>query len=281
MKYLVALVISIGISAQKQINKYTIIQNSSGLFTISSNKIQAPLKINLDDLPFENLRDRMGESFDGKDMYFLNGDLVALATCCAFKAKEILYYRYLPVHKNWVLYKSYYEDVEIASGITDIEVSYYPYSLGINNMEYDPDENLYAQDSLKNKITGENIFTVEYEKLRNAKSLKNYHFQYSYENLYLLIKQKPITSKTLDKYNNLAFYIAQTREGSFKAVYLYNEILNKFPSRVVTYLNIGDSYWEIGAEDLAKENYKKYVALMKSQNKELRKIPNRVWERIK
>jgi len=246
MKYLIALVISICISAQKQIKKDAVIQNSSGLFTISSGKIPAPLKINFDDLPFENLRDRMGESFDGKDLYFLNGDLVALATCCAFKAKEILYYRYLPVHKNWVLYKSYYEDVEIASGITDIEVSYYPYSLGINNMEYDQDENLYAQDSLKNKITGENIFTVEYEKLRNAKSLKNYLFQYSYEDLYLLIKQKPITSTTSDKYNNLAFYIAQTREGSFKAVYLYNEILNKFPSRVVTYLNLGDCYWEMG-----------------------------------
>ncbi|WP_312392699.1 hypothetical protein [Chryseobacterium sp.] len=277
---LILLFLSICISAQKQIKTDAVVQSSNGLFTITSNKIMAPLKINFEDLPMENLKDRMGETFNGKDIYFLNGDIVALGSCCAFKAKEFLYYKYLPVYKNWVLYKSYYEDIEIVDGITDIKVTYYPYSLGINSKEYTPNKKLYLQDSVKNKITSETIFNSEYEKMRTMKNLKSYSFNYSYENLSLLIKEKPITNNTLDKYNNLAFYIAQTKEGSFKAIYLYNEILDKFPTRVVTYLNLGDCYWNIGIEDLAKENYKKYIALMKSQNKDLKKIPKQVWERV-
>ncbi len=277
---LIILLLSICISAQKQIKTDAVVQSSDGLFTITSNKIMAPLKINFEDLPMENLKDRMGETFDGKDIYFLNGDIVALGSCCAFKAKEFLYYKYLPVYKNWVLYKSYYEDIEIVDGITDIKVTYYPYSLGINGKEYTPNKKLYLQDSVKNKITSETIFNSEYEKMRTMKNLKSYSFNYSYENLSLLIKERPITNNTLDKYNNLAFYIAQTKEGSFKAIYLYNEILDKFPTRVVTYLNLGDCYWNIGIEDLAKENYKKYIALMKSQNKDLKKIPQQVWERV-
>ncbi|MDQ0593999.1 hypothetical protein QFZ37_002368 [Chryseobacterium ginsenosidimutans] len=169
MKYLITLVISICISAQKQIKKDVIIQSSNGLFTVTSNKIPTSLKINFEDLPMENLKDRMGEALDGKDIYFLNGDIVALGSCCAFKAKELLYYKYLPLYKNWLLYKSYYEDIEIVDGITDIKVSYYPYSLGINNKEYAPDKKLYLQDSVKNKITSETIFNSEYEKMRNAK----------------------------------------------------------------------------------------------------------------
>lgn len=281
MKYLITLAISICMSAQKQERKDVVVQSSNGLFTITSNKVPTSLKINFNDLPMESLKDRMGETLDGKDIYFLNGDIVALGSCCAFKAKELLYYKYLPQNKNWLLYKSYYEDIEIVDGITDIKVSYYPYSLSINNKEYAPNKKLYLQDSVKNKITGETIFNSEYEKMRNTKNLKSYNFNYSYENLFLLIKEKPITTNTLDKYNNLAFYIAQTKEGSFKAVYLYNEILDKFPTIVVAYLNLGDCYWNMGIEDLAKENYKKYIELMKSQKKDLNKIPKQVWERIK
>ena len=91
-----------------------------------------------------------------------------------------------------------------------------------------------------------------------------------------LIHNNPLNSENVKLYNDIAFFL-----GPKESIYLLQKLLLKYPRRVVTYLNIGDSYWEIGAEDLAKENYKKYVALMKSQNKELRKIPNRVWERIK
>ena len=62
---------------------------------------------------------------------------------------------------------------------------------------------------------------------------------------------------------------------------ILQKILQKFPNRVVAYLNLADSYWVIGNQDLAKENYKKYVELMKSQNKDLKKIPKEVLERIK
>ncbi|WP_312400015.1 tetratricopeptide repeat protein, partial [Chryseobacterium sp.] len=64
-------------------------------------------------------------------------------------------------------------------------------------------------------------------------------------------------------------------------IFLLKKIIQKFPSRVVAYLNLADNYWAINDKDLAKKNYKKYIELMKSQNKDQSKIPQRVFERIK
>ncbi|KMQ67529.1 hypothetical protein ACM39_11670 [Chryseobacterium sp. FH2] len=109
----------------------------------------------------------------------------------------------------------------------------------------------------------------------------NYNFSYSIDDLKALITVDTINSTNVNKYNNFAYYISKTKNGNSKAIYLYNEILKKFPNRTVAYLNLADSYWAIDNKDLAKENYKKYVELMQSQKKDLKKIPKEVWERIK
>ncbi len=60
-----------------------------------------------------------------------------------------------------------------------------------------------------------------------------------------------------------------------------DRIISQFPERTVAYLNLGDSYWNMGEKEKAIENYKKYISLMKSQNKDLRKIPKQVLEKTR
>jgi len=88
-----------------------------------------------------------------------------------------------------------------------------------------------------------------------------------------------ISSQNVLKLNDFAYKIQNTNNSL--AIELLQKILDKYPDRVVAYLNIADSYWLDGDKAKAQENYIKYVALMKSQNKGIRKIPSRVWERIK
>lgn len=58
-------------------------------------------------------------------------------------------------------------------------------------------------------------------------------------------------------------------------------IIAQFPERTVAYLNLADSFWEIDNKKEAIDNYKKYISLMKSQKKDLKKIPQRVMVRTK
>lgn len=108
---------------------------------------------------------------------------------------------------------------------------------------------------------------------------KNSEF-YTKEYIFCLLNKFPLTIKNLTQYNNLAFQLQETERNN-EAVYLLNEIIYKFPTRVVAYLNLADNYWMIGNQKLAKENYQKYVDLMKSQKKDRKKIPQYVWTRIK
>ena len=199
----------------------------------------------------------------------------------SLKVTKILYFKYISNMDNWFLYKEENSEVEYEDHLPNISVDYHPYSLGIDGKKYPANEKLYLQDSLQNKKISETIFNEEYNKLKSSKYLKKYDFKYSYEDLYLLIKNIPITEINIDKYNNLAFYIAQNEKKIPEAIYLYKQILQKYPNRTVAYLNLADSYWAIGNQDLAKEHYKKYVEQMKSQNKDLKKISKEVWIRVK
>lgn len=114
---------------------------------------------------------------------------------------------------------------------------------------------------------------------QNIKSNKNLNF-YSEEYLFSLLNKISLSTKTVTQYNNLAFQLEQVNKYK-EAIYLLQQILQKFPTRVVTYLNLADIYWTINNKNLATDNYKKYVMLMKSQKKDLNKIPKQVYERIK
>lgn len=94
------------------------------------------------------------------------------------------------------------------------------------------------------------------------------------------LNNNPIDNKNIAQYNNTAYYLQQNKAYN-ESLFLLNEIIKVDPNRVVTWLNIGDSQWELGKLKDAKKSYIQYIYLMKKQNKDLGKIPQRVYERSK
>jgi tetratricopeptide (TPR) repeat protein len=95
-----------------------------------------------------------------------------------------------------------------------------------------------------------------------------------------LLQTFPITQQNVQQYNDIGYYLQQSGNNK-EAVFLLTRILEKFPTRVVACLNLADAYWEIKDTAKAKEYYQKYVSLMKTQAKDLKKIPQRVYDRSK
>ena len=108
--------------------------------------------------------------------------------------------------------------------------------------------------------------------------------------LYLI--NQPGNIKLLDQYdgyrvmndiplmNDKAYYLEQA--GAYaESIYILKKVISKSPDRVVAYLNIADAYWGNNEREEAKKSYEKYVELMKKQGKDTKKIPQRVYDRIK
>ncbi|RXJ84558.1 tetratricopeptide repeat protein, partial [Arcobacter sp. CECT 8985] len=111
-------------------------------------------------------------------------------------------------------------------------------------------------------------------KNKKTKELKEYNQLY----IYTLLKDIPLTKKTLAYYNNIAYYLIMKRK-NYEAIYLLEKIINKYPKRVVALYNLGDAYYSNYNYDKAREYYKKYIELMKKLNKE-NKIPKKVLLRV-
>jgi len=83
-----------------------------------------------------------------------------------------------------------------------------------------------------------------------------------------------------DKLNDVAYYLEQS--GVYKESILFlNEIIDNNPQRVVAWLNLADAQWGDNKKRDAKLSYQRYIHLMEIQNKDIKKIPQRVYERIK
>jgi hypothetical protein len=95
-----------------------------------------------------------------------------------------------------------------------------------------------------------------------------------------LIQYNDLNNTNLKEYNDIAYFLEQLQLYK-ESIFLLEKIIKYSPTRVVAYLNIADSYWGNNQEAEAKKHYKKYLELMKSQNKDLNKILKRVNERIK
>jgi hypothetical protein len=108
--------------------------------------------------------------------------------------------------------------------------------------------------------------------LENSKSNQ----KVSIENINEVLKNEPLNTKTLQKYNDIAYYLQQAKSND-EAIFLLEIIIEKFPNRTVAYLNLADAYEGINDKEKAKINYEKYIDLMKKSGKET-KIPKRVLE---
>lgn len=91
---------------------------------------------------------------------------------------------------------------------------------------------------------------------------------------------KNIKILDINKLNDVAYYLEQTG-AYYESMYLLKEILKKDPNRVVAWLNLADAQWGNGEKKDAKSSYQKYISLMKYQKKDLKKIPQRVYDRSK
>jgi|GEM_PF-1534730 len=89
-----------------------------------------------------------------------------------------------------------------------------------------------------------------------------------------------IFDDNIESLNDKAFFLEKNKQFKSSA-FILEKITLKRPDRVVAWLNLGDVYWEINKINESRMAYLKYIELMKSQNKDLNKIPNRVYERSK
>jgi len=80
---------------------------------------------------------------------------------------------------------------------------------------------------------------------------------------------------------NAKVYYLEQLDSFEESIYLLEKIISKSPDRVDAYLNIADAYWGNNYKEKAKEYYKKYIELIKSQGKNIDKIPSEVIERSK
>ena len=80
--------------------------------------------------------------------------------------------------------------------------------------------------------------------------------------------------------NNEAYRLEQINAHQ-ESIFLLKNIIRHYPDRVVAYLNLADNYWKLNKKSEAKNSYQKYILLMKKQNKDIQKIPSRVFERTK
>lgn len=208
------------------------------------------------------------------------GEIIIGASCCGnFKTTEMYYYKFL--NNDWFLSKT---------SISTVNDDFLPnISLTINDLSYSIDgktvnnKSVYDKEfkNLKGNALSQfsqylSTFRSSY-KNKSLEKLKSIGFDEIAEMLYF----NPLSESNVNDYNDIAYYNASTQKGDQSSILLLKKIVEKYPDRVVAYLNLGDSYWAIDNKEYAKEAYQKYLELMKDQNKDLSKIPARVEERIK
>lgn len=53
----------------------------------------------------------------------------------------------------------------------------------------------------------------------------------------------------------------------------FNEVVRRYPTRAVAYLNRGDTYWQLGQPAAAQADYCRYVGLLRTQHKDTTRVP--------
>lgn len=86
-----------------------------------------------------------------------------------------------------------------------------------------------------------------------------------------------ITSENLETLNNYAYYMQKSGNNTL-AIILLQKIHEKYPQRIVTKLNLADSYWQIDIKETACDFYKKYKASMLSTGKQKTYSETRIYK---
>jgi tetratricopeptide (TPR) repeat protein len=107
---------------------------------------------------------------------------------------------------------------------------------------------------------------------RNTKILNLLSLPYIWGN-------EQITNENIKIANKLACYLYQNKNYK-NSICLLQQILQEFPDNTESLLILGNNYWVIGKQVLAKQYYEKYIYLMTEQSK-CKKDQKRVLERIR
>jgi hypothetical protein len=231
------------------------------------------------------------DDFDGienplNNLYISNpekGVILIGASCCGnFKTTEINYYKFFDEINNWILYKNSSSVIE-SDFIPTIELNYLDYSYLIDGKLLNK-KGIKENETIKRKKKNEDFFNILFNKCKKANdnnSIEKTSANLNFDDLAELLYTIPINKDNINNYNDLAYYIGLCNDGKTSSVFLLKCIINKYPTRTVAYLNLGDAQWGLEDKQNAKKSYKKYIELMKTQGKDLNKIPKRVYDRIK
>lgn len=130
-------------------------------------------------------------------------------------------------------------------------------------------------------IFEDNIYYLSDELLKRIPQLiKNNNLNFSIDDIKEYLNNETLSEQNITQYNDVAYYLSEKNKYK-ESLFLLKIITDKFPNRAVAYLNLGDSYWGLKNIEKAKKSYVTYIELMKSQKKDLSKIPQRVYDRIK
>jgi len=208
------------------------------------------------------------------------GSISVVGFCCGnLKTVENYYYTYNDEVQNWILNKeytySYNQDYSI-----DYEVNFPTQSISINGLKFDQ---VKIQNESERQVYYNNLLADLLTKFSNAYKKKlNYSYLSEYPKFVILdmLKIVPVTNMNITQYNDLAYYLQQTRSEDLNAQYILKKVIEENPKRSVAYINLGDAYWDLQEYDMAKESYGVYVQLMKEAGKE-NVIPPIVFKRLK
>lgn len=199
-------------------------------------------------------------------VYELNGS--------ATKVKE----KYNFIYSNQGIFLIYKEVVKFGKeGIMSNRAYFEPIDMKGKNYE-----NIQSLGDQLEETFSQNNATINYFDTNNKIFAKN-SLNKTNEDIFINypdLSQSKITITDVESANNLAFLLEQ-KDANNESKFLLQHIISQYPERVVAYLNLADAEWKLNHKDEAKKNYTFYLSIMKKQKKNLTKIPQRVYERIK
>lgn len=124
---------------------------------------------------------------------------------------------------------------------------------------------------------------LEYHKIEDLKNIENdlkakrNLDKYSLSFFATLQEYFPINNESLQIYNDIAYYLYQAEKYEV-AISLLDDILHRYPDRIVAHLNIADALVANDAAEEAKMHYLTYIAQMMKTGKEKR-IPKAILDK--
>lgn len=188
------------------------------------------------------------------------------------------YYKYNEKKGDWYLEKDSLEtrDEETFRPVYSFE--YYPGVKGIGGETIDsgdanPEPETVRVERLRVSLEALNGQLSTMFKSKQLASMKA--DQCNEQSVAELLFNIPVDEHTVEMYNNIGFFFAQSGSGRPCGLYILRAVVENQPERTPAFLNIADVYDAMGLPEKAKSAYRKYITLMKKEGKS-GKIPQRV-----